>query len=84
MNHLNTAVYLIFWGMILGLWLIAGKFEWIIPNCMQRNIWRIKQDHEDHLLKDAIVLNIEAGQFIQGDIEREIYLLRKSKKKQLL
>ncbi|NLI91061.1 MAG: hypothetical protein GX434_02305 [Peptococcaceae bacterium] len=75
---MHIAVYLLFWGMILGLWIFAGKFEWIIPDYLAVGIRGMSSKKHENLFQDALVLNFETREFIQDDIEKEIYVIRRS------
>lgn len=78
---MNVAVYLIFWGIILVLWVITEKYEWIIPAFLAEKVQRLPGVKMQRFSQDAVVVDIAATEFMQDDMEKKIYIIRKSKKK---
>ena len=79
----------IYWGpIILGtaiifIWLIAGKYEWTPPSPLIKKIEDLRKRTETDCV-ETITLAIEAREFSFDDIEKEIYITRKSRKPQLI
>lgn len=65
---------------IIGLWIIAGRYEWQIPAHLANKIIRWMGTKKEQEMLDAIVVNIEAREFITESMEKEIYIVRKSRK----
>ncbi len=65
---------------IMGVWILAGRYEWQIPNNLANKIITSKRLKKDCDILEAMVLNIEAREFITENMEKEIYIVRKSRK----
>ena len=65
---------------IIGVWILAGRFEWQIPINLANKIISWKHPKKDCEILEAMVLNIEAREFITDNMEKEIYIVRKSRK----
>lgn len=69
---------------IVFLWFYVGKYEWQIPAFLTKRIQRFRQkvslENEDNCEAEAVILNIEAREFNHSDIEKEIYIIRKSRR----
>lgn len=65
---------------IIGVWILAGRYEWQIPAKLTNKIISWKRPKEDWDSLQALVLNIEARVFITDNMEKEIYIVRKSRK----
>ncbi|KUO61993.1 MAG: hypothetical protein APF84_05025 [Gracilibacter sp. BRH_c7a] len=65
---------------IIGGWIIAGRYEYQIPISLSNRIvsWKLLERNREAL--DALVVNIEAREFITENMEKEIYIVRKSRK----
>lgn len=64
----------------MGVWILAGRYEWQIPNNLANKIITSKRLKKDCDILEAMVLNIEAREFITENMEKEIYIVRKSRK----
>lgn len=62
-------------GMIIIVWIIAGRFEWRTPSEVEQKIldWRGQLNNHN-------IVTIAAIEFDFEDIEKEFYLIRKSAK----
>lgn len=65
---------------IIGVWILAGRYEWQIPVNLTNIIISWKRPKEDWETLEALVLNIEAREFVTDNMEKEIYIVRKSRK----
>lgn len=81
---MGMIISLIMLGIIFSLWFIAGKYEWQIPVFLAQHIQVPSLGREENCEAEAVMLNIEAREFIHEDIEKEIYIIKKSKKNQNL
>ena len=66
--------------VIVVAWNLTGKYEWPIPDYLRKKIISWKYGGEEAVPVDTLVLNIEAREFITDDMEKEIYIVRKSRK----
>lgn len=71
--------YFIFTGAILILWLIAGRVEWHLPLGLAQKISNLTRLREEQEAREAFILNFEAREFAPDDIEKEVYIIRKSR-----
>ncbi len=65
---------------VIGLWIFAGRYEWQIPKNIADKILSWKSPRKDWEKLGILVLNIEAQEFITDNMEKEIYIVRKSRK----
>lgn len=66
-------------GLIIVCWVIAGHREWHLPAGLAAKISALGRSREDEEYRKAFVLNFEAREFASEDIEREVYIIRKSR-----
>ncbi|WP_368293382.1 hypothetical protein [Dehalobacter sp. TBBPA1] len=67
-------------GLII-LWLWAGQYEWELPDALSERIgaFRTNNTRQVKTITDNAVLAIEAKEFDHEDIEKEIYMVRKTR-----
>lgn len=70
---------ILFIGIIIGLWILAGRFEWKPTPSIVRII-RDSCPREEKQPEASVTLNIEALEFNHEDMEKEIYVIRKSRR----
>lgn len=72
---------------IVIVWNLAGRYEWQIPTYLSEKItylsekktsWKYLRETAEAV--ETVVLNIEAREFITDDMEKEIYIVRRSRK----
>ncbi|MEI5986573.1 hypothetical protein [Dehalobacter restrictus] len=70
-------------GLII-LWLWAGQYEWELPDALSERIeaFRTNNTRQVKTITDNAVLAIEAKEFDHEDIEKEIYMVRKTRNRQ--
>lgn len=71
--------YLLFCSVIIALWLIAGKYEWRLPLTVRHTLSNLTATNKE-AVPAFLTLNIEAVEFDHGDVEKEIYIVRKSRR----
>ncbi|QHA01717.1 hypothetical protein [Dehalobacter restrictus] len=70
-------------GLII-LWLWAGQYEWELPDALSEWIeaFRTNNTRQVKTITNNAVLAIEAREFDHEDIEKEIYMVRKTRNRQ--
>ncbi|NBJ16680.1 MAG: hypothetical protein FNP40_14185 [Dehalobacter sp. 4CP] len=70
-------------GLII-LWLWAGQYEWELPDALSERIeaFGTNNTRQVKTITDNAVLAIEAREFDHEDIEKEIYMVRKTRNRQ--
>lgn len=71
---------LLFALIILGVWLLSARFEWQTPPSVATLLQKISRRCSRRQERTELVLRIESGQCNPGDLEKEIYIIRKSYK----
>lgn len=66
-------------AVIAILWLTAGSREYKPPQALVSVIGKLRQKIMDTNSAPVMTLNIEAREFCHDDIEKEIYIIRKSR-----
>ncbi len=81
---MSIGVYIFFSVVVLSLWFIAGHYELRLSTSTTqkiKNMYRRRGDKEvQNEATIPVTLNIEAWEFIYTEIEKEVYMIRKSKK----
>ena len=72
--------YILLIGIVCGVWVIAGRYEWQIPPSLVRIISNLRPTEEEVAIPALLSLKIEAMELKHEDIEKEIYILRKSRR----
>lgn len=62
-------------GAIIIVWILAGSAEWRLPSNIEHKVIRLGGQMDDHT-----ALTVLAREFDFEDIEKEIYIIRKSAK----
>jgi len=78
---MDIVISLIIIGIIIGLWILAGKYEWKVPARISENMPKAIPRKQENCIIETVELDIEAREFIHEDMEKEIYIIRKSRKK---
>lgn len=73
-------IYIGLWALIGLLWTVVGKLEWQVPSFLGRKIQNLSGPEAVEAIGDDLILSIEAREFTFDDIEKEIYIIRKSRK----
>ncbi|AFV03885.1 hypothetical protein UNSWDHB_1285 [Dehalobacter sp. UNSWDHB] len=70
-------------GLII-LWLWVGQYEWELPDALSERIeaFGTNNTRQVKTITDNAVLAIEAREFDYEDIEKEIYMVRKTRNRQ--
>lgn len=77
---MSVGYYLIIIGAIIILWGIAGCYEWNLPYSLAKKVIGLGYLREEQDIREAFILNFEAREFPSDDIEKEIYIIRKSRR----
>lgn len=72
--------YIVLLIVIILLWVVTGRFEWHLPTCLAQKIDRVRQIGIEKEAREAFILNFETKEFGSNDIEKEVYIIRKSRK----
>jgi hypothetical protein len=70
-------------GLII-LWLWAGQYEWELPDALSKRIeaFATNKSRQVKTITENAILVIEAREFDHEDIEKEIYMVRKTRNSQ--
>ena len=75
-----TVFYLFLLACVIVIaWNLTGKYEWQLPVYLRERIASWKNDRKQAVPADTLVLNIEAREFMTDEMEKEIYIVRKSR-----
>ncbi len=76
---MNVWMYIILMILIISLWILVGRYEWRLPSFWVRKISVLSGWQEKDVARQAFILNFEAREFASEDIEKEVYIIRKSR-----
>jgi len=77
---MNLAGYFVLSGLVLIFWIIAGRIEWKIPLSLEKRIRCLIKPEAQAIPESVLLLNFEAREFKYDDLEKEIYIVRKTRK----
>lgn len=77
---MNLAGHFVLSGLVLIFWIIAGRAEWRIPLSVEKRIRCLIRPQAQAVTESVLLLNFEAREFEYDDLEKEIYIVRKSRK----
>lgn len=77
---MNLAEYFFLFGLVVIFWIIAGRVEWKIPISLEKRIRGLIRPQAQAITESVLLLNFEAREFKYDDLEKEIYIVRKSRK----
>ncbi len=72
-------IYII-WVLIVLVCIFVGKFEWQVTSILKKKIQSLSVPMAVEAMGNETILSIEALEFNFDDIEKEIYIIRKSRK----
>ncbi|HHV64861.1 MAG TPA: hypothetical protein GXX46_07305 [Peptococcaceae bacterium] len=78
--NLNSWGYLLLLGLILFFWVLAKHWEWRLPSGLAAKINNFIRRLEEEKARTAFIVNFEAREFQVDDLEKEVYIIRKSSK----
>lgn len=75
---MNIVVYSVLSGLILILWVIAGRIEWCLPVFLENKIRGLIKPQVPEITEVMLLTNFEFKELQYDDLEKEIYIVRKS------
>jgi hypothetical protein len=76
---MNVWMYIILLMLIISLWVLVERYEWKLPSCWAGKIGVLGGRQEKEVARQAFIINFEAREFASEDIEKEVYIIRKSR-----
>lgn len=71
-------VYILF-VLIIIFWVLTGNLEWQLPSGLARSISAWSRSRQEKELRASFILNFDAREFASEDVEKEVYIIRKSR-----
>ncbi|MGI6451507.1 MAG: hypothetical protein ACOX3R_14970 [Desulfitobacteriia bacterium] len=79
MDNMSLGGYLLILGVIILFWILAGRWEVRIPTGLAQKIASLGSRRRNEEARNAFVVNFEAREFPVDDLEKEVYIIRKSR-----